>query len=56
VKAVAAAGRIIAAYEPADLPGAISAARHFKGTKPMPPQGAITLIGQAIEQLCTSSA
>jgi UDP-N-acetylglucosamine transferase subunit ALG13 len=54
VKAIAEEGRIIAAYEPDDLPNAIVEAKNLKRARGAPPETAIALIGEAIEQLCLS--
>jgi UDP-N-acetylglucosamine transferase subunit ALG13 len=51
-KALAAEGRVIAAYEPEDLPGAIEEARR-RNTQPgpSPPSRMLELVAQAIEEL-----
>ena len=56
VKALADEGRIIAAFEPADLVDAISRAGSQRVSRPAPPVQAIKLIENAINELCTSSA
>ncbi len=57
VKAIAAAGRIIPAYEPEDLPAALSEARALQErSRPGPPETAVELIRQAITELCNSPA
>jgi UDP-N-acetylglucosamine transferase subunit ALG13 len=57
VKAIAAAGRIIPAYEPEELPAALAEARKLETrTRPRPPENAVDLIRRAINELCTSAA
>jgi UDP-N-acetylglucosamine transferase subunit ALG13 len=57
VTAVAAAGRVIPAYEAADLPRAILEARHRRPpTMPSRPENAIKLVTVAIQELCTFQA
>jgi len=52
VKTLATQARVIPAYEPDDLPGAISAARERNAQpSPPPPSRMITLVAQAIEEL-----
>lgn len=52
VKALNEQARIVAAFEPSDLAGAIHKARNFKlSSKPAPPDIAIRLIEEAIDQL-----
>jgi UDP-N-acetylglucosamine transferase subunit ALG13 len=52
VKAIAAEGRVIPAYEPEDLPGAIEEAKR-RNTQPVPPPPShmLELVGKAIEDL-----
>jgi beta-1,4-N-acetylglucosaminyltransferase len=52
VKAIAAEGRVIPAYEPEDLPAAIEEARR-RNTQPVPPPPSrmLELVAQAIEEL-----
>jgi len=52
VKALAAEGRVIPAYEPEDLPAAIEEARR-RNTQPVPPPPSrmLDLVAQAIEEL-----
>jgi UDP-N-acetylglucosamine transferase subunit ALG13 len=57
VKALAAEGRVIAAFEPAELADAIGRASEVRRIPPPPgPAQAIQLIQNAINELCTSSA
>src|SRR4051812_36789098 len=57
VKALAAEGRVIAAFEPADLAAAIDRAYGSQRTPPpASPAKAIQLIQNALDELCTSSA
>jgi len=57
VKALAEAGRVIAAFETADLFEAISlASGSLRNPPPARPAQAIQLIENAIKELCTSSA
>jgi UDP-N-acetylglucosamine transferase subunit ALG13 len=56
VKALAEAGRVIAAFEPAELADAISRADSQRICPPTSPAQAIQLIENAINELCTSSA
>jgi UDP-N-acetylglucosamine transferase subunit ALG13 len=52
VKALAAEGRVIPAYEPEDLPAAIEEARR-RNTQPVPPPPSrmLDLVAQAMEEL-----
>jgi len=53
VKAIAAAGRIIPAYEPEDLPVALAAAGELqRSDRPHPPATAVDLVRRAITELC----
>jgi len=57
VKALAEEGRVIAAFEPADLMEAIGrASRAERISAPPSPAPAIKLVEKAINELCTSSA
>lgn len=57
VKAIAAAGRIIPAYEPEDLPAALAEAGKLKNReRPDPPETAVDLVRRAITELCSSPA
>lgn len=57
VKAIAEQGRVIPAFEPANLLDAVMTAKHLKPQrKQSAPNNAINLIGEALEQLCTSLA
>lgn len=56
VKALAEQGRVIAAFEPAELAAAISQADCRRIRPPATPSPAIQLIENAINELCTSSA
>jgi UDP-N-acetylglucosamine transferase subunit ALG13 len=52
VKALTAEGRVIPAYEPEDLPGAIAEARrNNKQSMPPPPSRMLELVARAIEEL-----
>ncbi len=52
VTALAEEGRVIAAFEPADLANAIDRAGSQRRTPPAPPARAIELIESAINELC----
>jgi UDP-N-acetylglucosamine transferase subunit ALG13 len=57
VKEIAEQGRIIPAFEPAGLRAALIAANRLGRRSQQPaPNTAISLISEALEQLCTSSA
>jgi len=57
VKAIAAADRIIPAYEPEDLPAALAEAGELmRRHRPDPPETAVDLIRRAITELCSSPA
>ena len=56
VQAIAAAGRIIPAYEPEDLPAALAeVGKLTTRRRPGPSENAVDLIRRAISELCTSA-
>ena len=55
VQALAEQGRVIAALEPEDLPGAVRKAREFMGQPaPTPPNTALLMLESTIDELCRS--